>query len=111
MGMTAQFSGQARLNAPEEEVIIVKKRETKSTEPEPAAQAKPGGNDKPNAKAKNDQEEKPVEHEDDPEIVIERKHCPPKPGVNRPQRRQRSSTIGLSSSGSKHDRFQRAINV
>jgi hypothetical protein len=105
MGMAAQFSGPARLNVPEEEVIVVKKRESKPTEAEPSAQAKPTGisrpipnlddsfedveeipfldDGKPDAKANEEQEEKPVEHEDDPEIVIESKHGPPKSSAGR----------------------------
>ncbi|KAG3017700.1 hypothetical protein PC121_g9686 [Phytophthora cactorum] len=106
MGMAAQFSGQARLNVPEEEVIIVKKRESKTTEAEaktdvgtnskssrPIANLDDSFDDveeipfledgKPDAKAKQEKEEKPVEHEDDPEIVIESKRGPPNPSASR----------------------------
>lgn len=108
MGMAAQFSGPSRLNVPEEEVIIVKKRETKNTDAaEPNVQAKPNGSghsrpipnlddsfedveeipfledNKPDAKGKDEQEEKRVEHEDDPDIVIESKRGPLKPALSR----------------------------
>ncbi|EGZ28749.1 hypothetical protein PHYSODRAFT_294211 [Phytophthora sojae] len=106
MGMAAQFSTQSRLNVPEEEVIVVKKRETKSTEaeakPDVSANAKssrPIANiddsfedveeipfledGKADAKDKDEREEKAVEHEDDPEIVIESKHGPSKPSASR----------------------------
>ncbi|KAI9985883.1 hypothetical protein PInf_024666 [Phytophthora infestans] len=100
MGKAAQFSGQARLNVPEEEVIVVKKRESKPTEAEAKADVSINSNGsrlianiddslddveeipfledgKSDAKAKEDKEEKPVEHEDDPEVVIESKRGPP----------------------------------
>ncbi|KAF1778090.1 Tubby C-terminal-like domain [Phytophthora cactorum] len=60
MGMAAQFSGQARLN----EIPFLE-------------------DGKPDAKAKQEKEEKPVEHEDDPEIVIESKRGPPNPSASR----------------------------
>ncbi|KAI9985818.1 hypothetical protein PInf_024591 [Phytophthora infestans] len=100
MGKAAQFSGQARLNVPEEEVIVVKKRESKPTEAEAKADVSIKSNGsrlianiddsfddveeipfledgKSDAKAKEDKEEKPVEHEDDPEVVMESKRGPP----------------------------------
>ncbi|KAE8878191.1 hypothetical protein PF005_g6621 [Phytophthora fragariae] len=106
MGMAAQFSTQLRLNVPEEEVIVVKKREAKSTEaeakPDVSANAKssrPIANiddsfedveeipfledGKADVKPKDGREEKAVEHEDDPEIVMESKHGPAKPSASR----------------------------
>ncbi|OWZ17540.1 hypothetical protein PHMEG_0008505 [Phytophthora megakarya] len=96
MGMAAQFSGQSRLNVPEEEIIIVKKRESKS-----ADEVKSNGSsivsrpipnvddpfddveeipflddNKPDAEEKDKPEEKHVEHEDDPDIVMENKRGP-----------------------------------
>ncbi|RLN61284.1 hypothetical protein BBJ28_00011104 [Nothophytophthora sp. Chile5] len=118
MGKAAQFSGQSRPNVPEEEVIIVKKREAKSAEVEPhdrgTNSAKPSGNEdpkisrstappvpnledsfedleeipfledvKPDSKTPVDLDTKPVEHEDDPVVVIESKHGPSKSSGNR----------------------------
>ncbi|KAK1933836.1 Tubby protein [Phytophthora citrophthora] len=105
MGKAAQFSGQSRLNVPEEEVIVVKKKEAKTTEAEAKSETSgqsklphpiPNLEDtfddveeipfleenKPEAKEKPEKEEK-KEHEDDPEIVIESKHGPPKPSISR----------------------------
>ncbi|GMF52524.1 unnamed protein product [Phytophthora fragariaefolia] len=119
MGMAAQFSTQSRLNVPEEEVIIVKKRESKSTEAETksdgtgnASSSRPIANmndsfedveeipfledGKPDAKSKDDQEEKSADHKDDPEIVIESKHGPPKPSSGH------SSSTSQSDSRSEH---------
>lgn len=98
MGKAAQFSGQARLNVPEEEVIVVKKKEAKTTEaeaksetsgqlklPHPISNLDDSFDDveeipfleenKPEAKEKEEEKQ----HDDDPEIVIESKHGPPKP--------------------------------
>ncbi|RLN56692.1 hypothetical protein BBJ29_006328 [Phytophthora kernoviae] len=74
--------------APKEEVIIVKKRESKTTEVE--AQAKADDveeipfleDDKPDVKKTVAAETKSVAHEDDPEIFIESKHGPPKTNGN-----------------------------
>ncbi|KAL3666420.1 hypothetical protein V7S43_008671 [Phytophthora oleae] len=113
MGKAAQFSGQARLNVPEEEVIVVKKREAKTTEaeaksetsgqsklPHPIPNLEDSFDDveeipfleenKPEAKEKAEKEAKKIEHEDDPEIVVESKHGPPKPSVSRSSTEARS---------------------
>ncbi|RLN15216.1 hypothetical protein BBJ28_00011620 [Nothophytophthora sp. Chile5] len=135
MGKAAQFSGQSQPNVPEEEVIIVKKREAKSADVEPQDRetnsAKPSSNEdpkitrpmappvrnledsfedleeipfledaKPDSKTPVGLETKPVEHEDDPVVIIESKHGPSKSSGNRsssthmePKSEQKSSNL------------------